>query len=108
MPHGLVRYQNSGCLHFITFSCYSRRPYLASSEARDLLEHSLERIRLRYQLWESGYVVMPEHVHLLLSEPFPEQANTVPSRSNHPTLSAAVVPSIPHGTSQKQDVGHPR
>jgi len=26
-------------------------------------------MRLRYNLWITGYVVMPEHVHLLVGEP---------------------------------------
>ncbi len=37
--------------------------------ARELFESALERIRLRYCFVVSGYVVMPEHVHLLVSEP---------------------------------------
>ena len=27
------------------------------------------RVRERYQFWLVGYVVMPEHIHLLISEP---------------------------------------
>jgi putative transposase len=42
---------------------------LGARGARDLFESALERIRLRYPLVVTGYVVMPEHVHLLLSEP---------------------------------------
>jgi putative transposase len=34
-----------------------------------LVEDALDRMRLRYKLEVAGYVVMPEHVHLLLSEP---------------------------------------
>lgn len=69
MTQGLKRYQFSGDLHFITFSCYQLKPYLASPTARDLFEQTLERTRLRYEFHIIGYVVMPEHVHLLLSEP---------------------------------------
>ncbi len=69
MTQGLVRKQNRGDFHFITFSCDQRRPYLARPEARDLVEDALERMRLRYQFVLAGYVVMPEHVHLLVGEP---------------------------------------
>jgi putative transposase len=69
MTRGLVRYQESGQLHFVTFSCYHRRPYLRTARARDLFERSLESMRSRYHFWVVGYVVMPEHVHLLVSEP---------------------------------------
>ncbi|MGB6974687.1 MAG: transposase [Terracidiphilus sp.] len=69
MPSGLVRYQQAGCFHFLTFSCSRRRPYLGTPEARELFESALERIRKRYRFVVCGYVVMPEHVHLLVSEP---------------------------------------
>lgn len=69
MTQGLNRHQFSGDLHFITFSCYQLKPYLASAAARNLFEGSLEQTRSRYQFCVIGYVVMPEHVHLLVSEP---------------------------------------
>jgi putative transposase len=69
MPNRLHRYYGAGYLHFITTSCYQRRPLLNSPENRDLFLEVLERVRKRYHLIVVGYVVMPEHVHLLLSEP---------------------------------------
>ncbi len=69
MTRGLVRFHQAGCFHFITFSCYRRRPFLGAPQARDLFERSLESMRIRYQFVVGGYVVMPEHVHLLVSEP---------------------------------------
>lgn len=69
MPKGLIRYQQAGSFHFVTFSCYRRQPYLCSPQSRDLFERSLEAMRIRYEFFVAGYVVMPEHVHLLLSEP---------------------------------------
>jgi putative transposase len=69
MPSGLHRYQQTGQLHFITFSCHGRRAHLGTAAQRDLFESALERIRRRYCWAVIGYVVMPEHVHLLASEP---------------------------------------
>jgi putative transposase len=69
MALGLKRYQRSGHLHFITFSCYRRQIYLGTTAARDLFEDALEKMRRRHGFHVVGYVVMPEHVHLLLSEP---------------------------------------
>jgi putative transposase len=69
MPAGLVRYQKCGVFHFITFSCYRRQPLLCSARARDVFEQTLERVRRRYGFVVAGYVVMPEHVHLLVNEP---------------------------------------
>lgn len=69
MTRGLVRYQQCGCFHFVTFSCYRRLPYLGTSIARELFERSLDSMRRRYSFVVAGYVVMPEHVHLLVGEP---------------------------------------
>ncbi len=69
MTTGLRRYQQSRSLHFLTFSCYQRLPLLNTSTARELFETELERVRIWYGLLVHAYVVMPEHVHLLVSEP---------------------------------------
>jgi len=42
---------------------------LNSATARATFEHELERVRCWYGCYITGYVVMPEHVHLLMSEP---------------------------------------
>jgi putative transposase len=68
MPWGLRRFQHAEQLHFITFSCYRRQPLLVP-QTRALFERALERMRLKYGFFIVGYVVMPEHVHLLVSEP---------------------------------------
>ena len=72
MTQGLKRYQYTGDLHFVTFSCFRLGAYLAASSARTRFEETLERIRARYHFCVIGYVVMPEHVHLLVSEPASE------------------------------------
>jgi putative transposase len=69
MTEGLVRHQNTGEMHFLTFSCYHRLPYLAAPETRDLFESALEKTRQKYKFVVAGHVVMPEHVHLLVNEP---------------------------------------
>src|SRR6266849_11075904 len=69
MPKGLKRYYGRGHLHFLTFSCYRRLPLLNTIRARSLFVHALGEIRERYKFLLVGYVVMPDHVHLLISEP---------------------------------------
>ena len=69
MPLGLKRYQHEGDDHFITFSCYRREPYFTTPDSKDTFLDSLELTRRRYCFEVLGYVVMPEHVHLLVSEP---------------------------------------
>ncbi len=69
MPTGLHRYYNLNHLHFITCSCYQRVPALGSPQYRTLFVRTLDSIRARYKFALVGYVVMPEHFHLLMSEP---------------------------------------
>ena len=64
-----VRYQQTGEFHFLTFRCYHRRAYLSPAATKELFEDALERVRLRYLFVVAAYVVMPEHVHLLVNEP---------------------------------------
>ena len=65
----LRRYYGQGDLHFITTSCYRRKPLLGTARSRDLFLKSLEQVRSHYRFDVIGFVVMPEHVHLLISEP---------------------------------------
>ncbi len=69
MPNGLRRYHGAHDLHLITCSCYRRRPVLGTAHRRDLLLTLLEEVRRRHRFVVLGYVVMPEHFHLLISEP---------------------------------------
>ena len=50
-------------------SCYQRKPWLDTAERRDLFLEILEAVRLQHRFVVLGYVVMPEHFHLLMSEP---------------------------------------
>jgi putative transposase len=69
MPAGLHRTYGAHHLHFITCSCYRRLPFLGAGRSRDCFVSILERTRQRYRFVVVGYVVMPEHVHLLITEP---------------------------------------
>ena len=69
MPHGLRRFQQSRQTHFVTFSCYRRQPKFKSSDIYDLFLICLEQMRQRFGMCIYGYVLMPEHVHLLVNEP---------------------------------------
>ena len=68
MPQRLKRQHGRGDLHFLTFSCYRRLPLLKTMRARNLFVQALGKIRDRYKFLLVGYVVMPNHVHLLISE----------------------------------------
>jgi REP-associated tyrosine transposase len=84
MPRRLHRYYGSGYLHFITSSCCQRWPLLNTPSRRTLFLEILEQVRRRYTFVVVGYVVMPEHFHLLIGEPGSFQ---LPQRDCRATLS---------------------
>jgi len=69
MPYGLQRFQQAESLHFVTFSCFHRLPYLSEPHSKNLTLQILEQVRARHQARIYAYVLMPEHVHLLINEP---------------------------------------
>jgi putative transposase len=76
MPEGLKRLHHSGQAHFLTFSCYHRLPLFAQMHMEDRFLQALEQTRRRFEMCVFGYVLMPEHIHLLVSEP---AAGSLPS-----------------------------
>ncbi len=77
MTKDLIRRYGRGELHFITFSCYRRMALLGSERARNTFVQILSKVRDRYGFSLVGYVVMPEHVHLLIGEPTKGTPSTV-------------------------------
>lgn len=64
-----VRHYDNGEPHFLTFSCYQRLPLLAKDRTRQWFLEALAAARDRhgFHLW--AWVIMPEHVHLLIWPP---------------------------------------
>jgi len=77
MPKGLRRRYGQRHLHFLTCSCYRRWPLFASVRSKNLFVKILGEVRDRYGFSLAGYVVMPEHIHLLISEPAKGTPSTV-------------------------------
>jgi putative transposase len=61
-----VRYDEPGQPRELTFSCYQQYPFLDRDRTRVWLCEALEAARTEFgfQLW--AYVIMPEHVHVLV------------------------------------------
>jgi putative transposase len=76
MAKGLKRYYGAGDLHYITCSCYHQKRWLGTERRRDLFL-ILEEVRTERRFVVLGYVVMPEHFHLLMSEPQVGNPSTV-------------------------------
>ena len=59
-------FDEPGHAHFLTFSCYHRLPLLGKDRSRRWLIDAVQKARAKhgFHLW--AWVVMPEHVHLLV------------------------------------------
>ncbi len=77
MAHNLIRHYGRGHLHFITFTCCRRLPVLRSAHAKNVFVKFLGEVRDRYGFSLVGYVVIPEHIHLLIGEPVKGTPSTV-------------------------------
>jgi len=77
MRNRLQRFYGRGDLHFVTFSCYRRRPFLGTARARHCFVKALDQVRTQHCFQLIGYVVMPEHVYLLITEPVNGNSSTV-------------------------------
>ena len=105
MPSGLHRYYGANHLHFITCSCYRRLPLLRSARSRDRLLGVLEETRQRYRFVVVGYVVMPEHIHLLITEPEVGNPSTVRQVLKQRTARALLPKIKPHDPRQSELFG---
>jgi len=72
-----VPYVPDNAALFLTFSCLDRRHLLRDAALCELLVQSIltSRRRLNYSVW--AYVIMPNHVHLLLQSRTPINAGSV-------------------------------
>jgi putative transposase len=77
MPKNLKRYYGKHDLHFLTCTCYRRLLLLGSARSRGVFAKILGEVRDRYGFLLVGYVAMPNHIHLLLSEPTRGTLSTV-------------------------------
>lgn len=62
----LRHYDNDGRARFVTFSTHRRLPILTNSRFRQVVVDSIAEIRTSFGFRLIGYVIMPEHVHLVL------------------------------------------
>lgn len=66
-------FDDERCVHFVTFSCYRRRKLLDHPQAKQIVIGTLRRQLTRLEGRCVGYVIMPEHVHVLLWFPEPDR-----------------------------------
>jgi REP element-mobilizing transposase RayT len=119
MPNGLHRPYGLPHLHFITCSSYRRLPPFASARAKNLFVKILDDVRNRYGFALAGYVVMPNHIHLLIGEPTKGTPSTLMQvlkqrlsrrlrhrpRKNYPLINSHL--HFPNGTTHFPNSGSP-
>ncbi len=59
-------HDEEGCVHFITFSCYRKRPFLDDDAAKFIVIRVLASQLPKQDGRCAGFVVMPDHVHALV------------------------------------------
>jgi len=63
----LKHFNDPGHIHELTFSCYQKNRYFISDEICDIFINWLENARVKHAFKLLAYVIMPDHVHLLIS-----------------------------------------
>ena len=73
----MKRWEEPGDVRFLTFSCYDRLPLFGNDAIKDLFVEHLARVTAPPTIRLIAWVVMPEHIHLIV-QPLPEDAPPVP------------------------------
>lgn len=63
------RYNLPNCAHFITTNTYKRLPILRNPEFMVVIIENLKFYRKKYNFKLIGFVILPDHIHLLLILP---------------------------------------
>jgi len=66
MPSRLRRIDEYGHTHFVTVSCYRRLQFFRHDAVKRVLVAGMHQTREKLGIRWLGYVIMPEHVHLLV------------------------------------------
>ena len=66
MPRRLRRHDEFGQIHFLTISCYRRLQFFRDDGVKLAFIEALRAVRGKHAIRWLGYVIMPEHVHVLV------------------------------------------
>jgi putative transposase len=64
-----MKRRETGSFRFITFSCNRRLPLFTNPSVCRLFTHSLAAARAKHHFELFAWVIMPEHIHLMLRPP---------------------------------------
>ena len=65
----LRHYDNLNTARFVTFNCYRNLPSLTDRRAIEIVIRHIDIARRKHNFKLFGYVIMPEHIHLVLLPP---------------------------------------
>jgi putative transposase len=65
MPGRLRRHDEPGHIHFWTLSCFRRLGFFHTDPMKQVVIDGLRLLQTKFRICLIGYVVMPEHVHVL-------------------------------------------
>jgi len=68
----MKRLNAPNAFRFLTFSCHKRLPLFGNEKIKAVFVESLAYARQQHSVILTGWVLMPEHVHLLLRPQNPE------------------------------------
>lgn len=68
------RIEVDGVVRFLTFSCFNRLPFFTNPKIADRFVQEFERAALKHQQRVLAWVVMPEHLHLIVH---PEKSDSI-------------------------------
>ena len=66
MPSHLKRINQPGHIHFWTISCHRRLGFLHHDATKQAIVCALKHLQSKHAICLIGYVIMPDHVHVLL------------------------------------------
>jgi REP element-mobilizing transposase RayT len=66
MPSRLRRFNDPGHIHYLTISCFRRLQFFRHDNVKLAFIEAMRRVREKLGVRWIGYVIMPEHVHVLV------------------------------------------
>lgn len=76
----LRHFDHDGRVRFVTFSCHKRLPLLTNNRFRSIITRWLAAAREEHGFKLLGYVIMPEHVHIVIWPPEGSAVGTIVGR----------------------------
>jgi putative transposase len=85
------RYEIEGQARYLTFSCYKRLPLFSNDSIKRAFVESLEQSRRKHEFRLLAWVIMPEHVHLIVVPNLPVSSMPVLLRTLKQSFAQRVV-----------------